>query len=198
MSFLPEGYEVPTSGGGGNYLNKFEEGATKIRVLSDVVLGWRYFNTDNKPVRLKAEWMDGGALMVPDQPTDAKIQKDGSKDKPRHFWAFTVWNYDEKKIQVAEITQATLQQGIKALAVDPSWGDPKQYDITITRVGTGFNDTEYNVIPNPPTEVTGEAAQAYAEMAPDLKALFKNEDPFAKATQNRPAGEEINIGDLKV
>lgn len=195
MNFLPEGYEVPVTGGA--YLNKFPEGVTKIRILSNAILGWRYFNTDNKPVRMP------GVEPPHEQPVDAKTQPSGEKDKPKHFWAFVVWNYSEKQIQIAEISQATIQNGIKALAQDESWGDPKQYDITVSRTGKGFNDTEYNVIPNPPTEISYEIAEAFAEKNPNLKALFKGEDPFAKSASKSarpplPNEEVINVADIHI
>ena len=47
-------------------------------------------------------------------------------------------------VQVLEVTQVQIQGGIKALVDSKHWGDPKAYDITINRSGSGF-DTEYIV-----------------------------------------------------
>ena len=46
MSFLPDGYEVPKSSGGG-YM-KFKQGANKCRILSAPVLGWDAATIENE------------------------------------------------------------------------------------------------------------------------------------------------------
>jgi hypothetical protein len=49
--FLPEGYEVPKSGG--NYM-KLKQGPNKFRILSAPIIGWEYWSEDRKPVRARA------------------------------------------------------------------------------------------------------------------------------------------------
>src|SRR5450631_2343024 len=75
MTFLPEGYEVPKSSGGG-YM-KFKPGANKFRILSAPVMGWEYWTESKKPVRAKERW----SII----PVDADISgKNGWN--PKHFW----------------------------------------------------------------------------------------------------------------
>src|SRR4051794_7544391 len=97
-SFLPENYERPAASGG-NYA-KLEEGPNKFRILSNAVVGWLYWNTDNKPVRLTHR---------PDVLPDDIRYENGKPDKVKHFWAFVVWNYKESRIQIIEITQVSIQ-----------------------------------------------------------------------------------------
>ena len=168
---LPKGYEMQKSES--NYLNKFEDGATKIRVLSDFIIGWTYWVPNpekqgtNKPVRVKE--------MPNEVPEEAVADKYGNFIK--HFWCAVVYNYNEKKIQIMEITQKSIQDPIYDLEMDEDFGDVKQYDIKIVREKEGERVT-YSVKALPPKELTVEVANAYAEKKINLGALYSSEDPF--------------------
>jgi len=168
--FLEKGYEPAAAGG--NYLNKFAEGDTKIRILSDAVVGWVYWvkseNSDNnEPVRLRE---------APEVvPAEAVQDKFGGLIK--EFWAFVVWNYEENRIQLCEIVQATIKNPIFDLHNNKEWGNPQNYDITINKKKE--NDrTSYAIIPSPPTDVPLEVAEEFAKTPITLEALFTNDDPF--------------------
>lgn len=161
QGFLPAEYRVPTSS---NYL-KLTEGEHTFRVMTSAIVGYEYFSTDNKPVRSKEAFED-----VPED------IKQGGRINP--FWAFVIYNYDEKRIQILEITQKSIMLPIKALVDNKKWGDPKKYDITITRKGTGMQDTEYAVMPNPHSEISEEAVNSFMKKKIDLEKLYSNEDPF--------------------
>lgn len=157
--FLPTGYEAPVSQG--NYF-KLKKGANSFRVLGSAVVGYEYWNKENKPVRGKVLWED--------VPSDARLNDDGQFN-PKHFWAFPVWNYEAKKIQIMEITQKTIMESIKSLTLNPKWGSPTGYDITVTAVGDGL-EREYSTMPEPHTQAPNVSAQV------NLEALFTGEDPF--------------------
>ena len=163
--FLPEDYKLPDN----SRYTRLKDGRNKLRVLSSAIIGYEYFNTNNKPVRSKAPFKT-----IPD---DIGLDRDGKTKRIKHFWAFVVWNYDTKSVQVLEITQSTIQSQIKALVDDEVWGRPQDYDITITRTGEGF-DTEYNVNPTPHSELSDEIKEAYESETIELNALFTNENPF--------------------
>ena len=160
MSFLEKDYKMPVNS---NYY-KFKEGKNKFRVLSDAITGWEYWTTENKPVRSEEPFED--------MPEDIKKDKEG-KVRINHFWAFIAWNYEAKKVQVLELTQKSIMNAIKAYIDEPDWGDPKGYDIVVTRSGAGF-DTEYQTIANPHTKFTEKVDISKIK----LEALFANEDPF--------------------
>jgi len=162
--FPSEDYKIPVTS---NYMKFGAPGEYTFRVLSSAIVGWMYFNTDNKPVRLREN--------VSEIPDDMK--HDGNI---KHFWAFVVWNYEESKVQILEITQKSLMTPIQALTKKSNWGNPKGYDITVIRKGTTINDTEYSVMPNPHSDVTDEINNAYASTYVNLEALFDGEDPFKK------------------
>ena len=154
-------YKLPETS---NYM-KLTEGEHTFRVLSSAIVGYMYFNNENKPIRSRTAFDE--------MPSD--IKKDG---RINHFWAFVVWNYESSRVQILELSQKTIQTQMKALIDNAKWGNPKSYDITITRKGTGMQDTEYAVMPNPHTSVSSEIVEKYAKAKINLDALFEGFDPF--------------------
>ena len=166
QNWLPKNYELPKSSGG-NYF-KFEQGANKFRVMTPPIIGWEYWNRNDKPVRLK------------EQPTEAPDDL-RTGDKIKHFWAFGVWNYKVNRIQILEITQASIQGPLTELVTNDDWGPPQDYDITITKKGEKL-DTEYTVTPSPHKDVPQEARNALRDARLNLEALFTGDDPFNGST----------------
>ena len=168
-SFLPEGYEVPKSSAGG-YM-KLKQGANKFRILSAPVLGWQYWTEDKKPVRAKDRWTT--------IPADADISGQRGWD-PKHFWAFVVWNFESKAVEILQLTQATIQSQIEQLINSEEWGDPRGYSITINRKGEAL-ETEYSVVPSPAQPTPPEIIALYNEKPINLEALFTGGNPFDEA-----------------
>ncbi len=166
-TWVPSDYSVPQSPS--NYL-KLAEGANKFRILSAPIMGYEYWNAKNKPVR------------SPEYPTQTPdIKKEG---KVKHFWAMVVWNYKEKKLQIAEFTQATIQEAILALAQNEDWGNPSGYDITINAKDAGTMEVVYTIQPSPHKPIPTEAVEAFESAYINLKALYTSEDPFAQSEGN--------------
>ena len=157
--FMPEGYEVPSSG---NYL-KLEQGDNRIRIVSRPIIGWEDWK-DKKPMRFTMQ---------------EKPQTSIDPEKPiKHFWAMAVWDYKGNRVVVLKVTQKGIMKAIEALAKSVDWGTPLNYDITITRSGEGLK-TEYAVVPAPPKPLLPEIAVIVADTQVNLEALFENKDPFA-------------------
>lgn len=173
MTFLPDNYAVPKSEGG-NYL-KLQDGKNSIRILSDVITGYLYWSEDNKPQRLRDR--------PESTPKDLRINDDGKPDRVRHFWACVAW--ESGTLKIWEITQASIQDAIAALAGDPQWGHPRGYQLSITRSGKGLN-TEYSVVPSPPSSTPDEAIAAWKSRDIDLEELYRSGDPFNPS--NPPLG----------
>lgn len=166
--FLPENYTVPSSSDG--YM-KLTQGENRFRVLSSAIMGsetWIEEGNSRKPKR----WPFGVSVPV------EEIGDDGVK----HFWAFVVWNYNAKKVQILEITQKGIMRSIRAMTKDEDWGDPKKYDIVINREGEG-KATEYTVSPKPHKELDGAIKRHYEELTINLEALYEGLDPFAEASK---------------
>jgi hypothetical protein len=169
-TFLPTGYEAPIDEG--NYF-KFKKGKNHFRVMGSAVVGWEYWTKENKPIRSKTPYES--------VPADAKLN-DGRFD-PKFFWAFPVYNYAAKKVQILEVTQKTVREAMEGLVSDEAWGDPAGYDIVINATGDGM-DREYSVMPKPHT------AKPEAVMPSiNLEALFTGADPFTSKVELEPVEE---------
>ena len=178
MSFLPTSYNVPESASG--YM-KLKQGANRFRILSPAVTGFEYWNRENKPVRSKEPWDF--------IPQDIKLDDDGMPTSIKHFWAFVVWNYEEKLVQILEITQATIQRGLK-IKIDNREGKATENDFIVTRAGQGLT-TDYDVDVAESTPIAPEIESAYKAKNVDLETLFTGADPFAQQVKNQPAESNL-------
>lgn len=179
MSFLPENYEQPASGG---KYTKLESGTTRIRIISNSIVGWLGWTKDNKPVRDKSKDIIKGI--------------DNLRDQPRHFWAFLVWNYNTAQIEVMEITQRTIQNAIMELYKSSDWGDPKSYDITINKKGEGMS-TEYHIQGAPKSQFEPQIVKKAFEDGPvNLQAILTGDDPFDVPANEKEMLIEKFLGDL--
>lgn len=183
--FFEKDYEIPDQELG--YM-KFEQGENRFRILSEhPIVGYKWWIEDEdgnrKPIRRRM----GEKIPV------VEIQSD---ETPKHFWAMVVWNYKAERLQILEITQATIQRAIKANIDNPKWGDPHDYDITVTRKGESL-DTEYLVTVDPKEEMSDEIK----EVMPianriELDALYDGGDPFANLTALNKEDEQEILGSV--
>lgn len=159
--FPTEDYKIPETS---NYM-KFAEGENPFRVLSSAVIGYEYFTKDNKPVRSKEVF----------ETTPSDIKKDGVI---KHFWAFVVWNYSAKRVQILELTQKGIMKTMQAYIKNPKWGNPREYDFIVSRTGSGL-DTEYATSVNPKEKISEDVFEVSENTKVNLEALFTGADPFA-------------------
>lgn len=176
--FLPNSYDVPQKAG--NYM-KFQDGENKFRFLSSPILGWEGWKDmgdgTRKPIRHK--------MNEPFDPSEVE------PESIKHFWASVVWNYKDKKIQILEITQKSIQKTLRALANNEDWGSPLHYDILVVKSGQKL-ETEYQVNPIPPRDLDESIVKEYKQSNIDLNKLYTGEDPFAVTSSN----EAINLDDI--
>lgn len=184
-TFLPADYSLPK---GNNRYMKLEKGENVFRILSPAITGWEYWTTDSKPIRSRTP--------IVGVPKDAKLADDGTF-KPKHFWAFVVWNEKAQAIQILEVTQMTIQKFIQSTTEDAEWGDYAGYDFKITRDGDGF-DTEYTCAAKPPKAMKPEVSVALAKEKINLDALFEGGDPFTSEAVVVKDVVELEIGEDEV
>ena len=178
-SFLPDGYEQPKTGGGDNYL-KFEDGTTRFRVLSRPKMGSLAWDKESKPHRFQMGETPAGTW----------------KEKPRHFWALVVWNYDKKRPQILEITQATVISAIVELYNDADWGAPWNYDLKVTKTGSGKDGTKYSTTPSPVKPISQDIRDAVSEWEIDLEMIFVDGgDPFVSIPSGVQSDFDANDDD---
>lgn len=163
-TFVPADYEV--SSGGSSFL-KLEAGDTKIRILTDALIGkvgWK----DQKPFRR------AGADAVID-PSEVDMNDQG-KPKINEFMAFYAYDYNTGKVVVVEFTQASIKKELVKYAQDADWGHPKNFDVTITKSGSGLL-TKYSVKTSPPKAITKDIQEVVEAAEPtfDLAAILNIE-----------------------
>jgi len=169
QSWLPDDYKLKESTWG-NYF-KITEEVQEFRILTSPVIWWEYFREEDwksVPVRQHEEFDS--------IPSDSK-----NWDKPKEFWAFVVWNHTLGKVQIMEITQQSIKKEIWKYAKDEeNWGDPKNYDFSISKTWKG-KETRYVLMALPKSKFESDSDKDGAfELAKpvNLNALFDGADPF--------------------
>lgn len=196
--FLPENYKVPTTS---NYM-KLQKGANRFRILSSAITGWEIWVTEIKegkevpqPLRQREPFE-----ILPD---NVRLNEHGQPDKQKHFWAFVVFNYQEERVQILELTQTGVQKAIKAIVQDEDWGDPKGYDLVVTGEKDGL-ERRYQTNPKPHKPIDLTDAQATVAASINLEALYESKDPFEgiNTVTDEPGDdepqEEINLKDINL
>ncbi|BAY87840.1 hypothetical protein NIES267_73640 (plasmid) [Calothrix parasitica NIES-267] len=172
-------YEEPKPKKNTNY-TYFEEGDTRIRILSEGISGYQYWITEkssegkeiNKPVRVPFE-----EVMNIDIDIDY-----------RTFYAYFVYNYNLGKIQILNHTKKSISKKIRKCMKRAGYEDPKSYDLIINKEVADKNDpysTEYEVMPekvvlDPEIQERWEQSQFNTNA---LYLLFDNKDPFEMQKQ---------------
>ena len=176
--FLPDGYQTPEVPS--NYMT-LEDGDNSFRVLSSAIVGYEWWvengEEGRKPIRVRT---------FEEVPDEVKSASD-NRQKARHFWAFTVYNYKTQTIQILVLKQQTIMRAMEAFTKNPKWGNPKGYDLIIERDRTGSKerDVEYHVIPEPPLKLDEGIVELAKSVPVHLEALYSGEDPFAEPQEEQ-------------
>ncbi len=159
MSDFFNDFALPDSTGG-NY-TKLEPGQTRLRIASKPTIGLKAFTLEGKPERWPSNEHRTGNF----------------KEHPRNFIAFKVYNHTTAQVEVLEISQRTIIAEIINLTRDVDWGDPRHYDVTITRSGDGMN-TKYSTKPHPHAPLKPAVIEQIKAIEVDCTKLFEGESPF--------------------
>jgi hypothetical protein len=174
-----ESYDIPSTS---DYMS-FVEGKNVFRILGSfsdktAIMGveyWRTVEGKRTPVRLKKN-NDGTYPPVPVE--ELGIDPWGNPEKAKYFWAFPVWNYAEKRVQILEITQKkSILNVMKAYIENPKWGDPREYDLIVTR-GKEGDQTVYDLTVDPKEKLDKNILERYQNTFINISALFTGDDPF--------------------
>lgn len=130
-----EGWDEAEVKTGADYM-KLEVGDNVVRIIT-------------KPYQFTVAWITDG------DGTPRKVRSAVSKncplvkrgDKLQNRWYVGVINRKTKSAQILEIS-SQIVSSIKKLALDEDWGDPKAYDVNISR-GTPKSQPLYTVIAKP-------------------------------------------------
>lgn len=173
-TFLPKGYKAPQ---GSSSFMKLQEGPNRFRIMSDAVIGWEGWS-GGKPFRREG---------IDQNITADEVDVDEAYDKPKinHFWAFKVWDYADSSPKLLEITQKTIMKAIQGLTEDTDWGDPKEYDLSITKVKD--KRVSYSVKAYPPKPISPDIQDAVDASDLDPMSLFKEagEEDMGEFSRNK-------------
>ncbi|NBV95701.1 MAG: hypothetical protein EBR90_02790 [Actinobacteria bacterium] len=171
---FPSNYTPPESGSesSGKYTKIKENEPVKLRILSEAITGYNYWTNDNKCIRSELRFESTPNI------------RDGEKQK--HFWAFKVWNYNTKQIEIWEITQSSIRDTLWSYWKDDEYGDLRGYPLKITRTGKAL-ETKYQVIAGQIKPLDEEIAIESANTPVNLHALYSGENPFAKHEDQAPS-----------
>lgn len=111
---------------------------------------------------------------------------------------FTVIDRSAKgKVEVKLLdAPKTVAIGLKSLALNPNWGDPSRYDVTITKDSTG-NFTRYTSVPNPIVELTPDERNAVAEFQQNISIKEVASPDSPEQIKTVLEGKEITRGKPK-
>jgi len=187
MAFLREDFAVKESNN--NYM-RLEDGENKVRILTDAIDGYLYWLDSEGELVPRGEMGGKGSKPIRVKSLDEASKKnEGAQYDSKQFIAFVVWNYEESKMQILEVTQTTIIKALQGLEKSKDWGDVMQYDIVIERSGQKL-DTEYSVRPVPPKEFK-EDVSGLAKV--NLEALYESGDPFEALS-----GMDENLTDKEI
>jgi hypothetical protein len=183
--FISDDYKVPSTS---RYM-KFQAGENRFRILGSftdetAIMGMEYWKTTaeggRKPIRV--------AMGVQIPITELEENDRGELDMPKHFWALPIYNYQDGMLQILEITQKQVMNGIKDLAKNKVWGNPKDYDLVVTKTGEKLK-TKYSVVANPKEPVSETIKEAQKATKINIVALFSGDDPFN-------TNEDVNVDEV--
>lgn len=191
--------EIPKDGS--PYM-KLQKGENKFRIMSEPVKGYEWWLKENGEIKYEGD------------PAKGKEVKRAREDEPlsselagatKFFWAFVVWNYATKKIEILELKQKTIMQAIQSLMKNKDWGSAigtEGYDITITGIGDGMERRYPSTQPSPKKLLAPEIIKANNRANIKLDALFDGDDPFKVGKEmkaevkNETKKTEVSIEDF--
>ena len=135
------------------------------------------FRFSKKPTETEVLTLMGGGYRVREvNPEWAKVP--GQLETPNRVYAFTVWNFETKQVEVMSVKQKSILDGLKSLSTTEEYADMLAWDLQITRA----SQTQYAVTPLPrkkATESQVETALSDAEADGfDITRMLDNGDPF--------------------
>ena len=177
------------SGGGGNYLNAkdLNDENTVITFVGDeeqVLIRHIVWSSDGKPLKFTSPPTRDE---IKERAEEVGAVLDG-KEKANALYAFTVWNYNEDRIQVFEFSQKGIANPIMEFLTDEEGKKtPHLFDLKLKAIrGKERTDVTYIVLPVPgkrmKDKVNKEIDAAFSEALEagyDINALTDGGNPFS-------------------
>jgi len=193
-SFLPAGVELPKKKNG-SYINKFDDGETRFRILE--IPGLTFFSAFSFEKGEKGGSVRGKTV---EEVENAGFALDGFGAKVKFTLALKVLHFNNPKkpsdggaVKILQFTQVSIMEAFQNFELSEDYGDLTKFDIIVTKTGVK-KDTKYSVMPTPPPskelEVITEAFEAAQSI--DLSKLLTDENPF-ETSENVAAPESVSV-----
>lgn len=154
-------------------LSKADYGEHKIRILSNPINGWLDWIVEPSLEKGKKDkWTPVRTL-----PTDKRPPISAERE-PIAFWSLVIWNYNENRLVIWDLTQSSIIKKLKELNNSKNFGDPKNYDLIVNKTKSKKDKPSYDVIPLPPSPLSERIKEFYEKTPVRLTALYENKDPF--------------------
>jgi len=174
-SFLPENYKEPTKS---NYM-KFEMGSNRFRVLAPATLGNEYWTEEivdgvKKTISVR---QDKDAAI----PMDKVVTDKFGNLAVNFFWAFPVYNFSAEKIQILQIKQKSVRDGMQGFLKNKMWGSviPMEYNFEVVQSKKADGKTEYQVIAEPKEALDKDILAKFKSLNLDMSVWMAGNDPFS-------------------
>jgi hypothetical protein len=179
-NFFDKGHQIPDKR---SQFMKLEYGKNRFRFIGDPISGYVFYG------RLVRD--DGTETVKPYRRREAegefsveeminlkvRMTKEGEMERQKYFVMGLVWNYQQEKLQVLEITQKSILKSLKSYVDSEEYGHPAGYDLTMEKKGEGLN-TEYVVLPSPPKALDEKIFEEAGAISCDLEKIFEGEYPL--------------------
>lgn len=154
---------------------KLKEGANKVRFFPEHLVCFEIFveildeknQRQIKPLR-KTEPFTSEEL--------SQLTLNNPADKAKLTLIQLVYDYADEEFKFWSITQNSLLTALKEYSQNSDYGNPVNYDITISKKGQNL-DTEYTFMPSPPKPLDKTIAKRSKNLTFDLKKLLNSEYP---------------------
>jgi len=177
-----------------NYLKFDEEGSYLFRIITpktEVVSYFRGFienPAEGEPKKLILP--NNGDGLYPSIPKGVKLKVFGTENPIKLVWAVKVFNIDIQKVQVWEVSQASIRKSLFAIGSGKLKNDWTKFDIQITKTGQK-TETQYTLITGDTRELTNDELDIINSTPVDLSAIERGEDPFDVASKSKVV-EQLN------
>jgi hypothetical protein len=180
--------KIKTESGESKYV-KFKIGENKLRIVSDVYESLRH------QLKINDQFKNIACPKTLDRTAPCPICSMG--DKPKDRWIVKVIDRSSNTVKILESGHMIFGQ-LSSLNENPEYGDPREFDITITRKGEKL-DTEYNVIPaRVNSKLTAEEIKMVKDDKFDLELYTtpRTEGELKEILKGVEKEEEINVENI--
>jgi len=168
--------EMPPESEKGRYVNKFDDGDNKFRILGEPAIYREYFGEDNKPVRSEKK---------PSEDEVKRYCKEWKFGKQvSYVRALPAWDYKAKQTVVLSLKKQALTKALRNLVHNEEFGDPTKYNITITKKWKDL-ETEYSLVGWQIRELDQEIKDARAKSPIDIWEMIVNWNPFVQVKEEK-------------